>query len=202
LIQLVRSDATPWRDPASWWPGLDTATADLDPPFAALSVEALAWNAYSLLDRAAGSPIRVASKSVRVRAVLDAVLALPGYHGILAYTLAEALWLAESHDDVVVGYPSVDRASIARLSGITDLQTATSRGSRAGATGVPRLGQGPGKTRGPRATCDATIDLDGFGESTTEISLSNATCQPRSFKTGTIGNFLGSQMRSAPIVSG
>ena len=115
MIQLVRSTSTPWRDPASWWPGLDAATAELDPPFAALSVEALAWNAFSLLDRAAGSPIRVASKSVRVREVLDAVLALPGYRGILAYTLAEALWLAETHDDVVVGYPSVDRASIARL---------------------------------------------------------------------------------------
>ena len=29
--------------------------------------------------------------------------------------LAEALWLAETYDDVVVGYPSADRASIARL---------------------------------------------------------------------------------------
>ena len=108
-------ESTPWRDPARWWPQLDAATAQLDPPFATISVEALAWNAHTMLDRAAGSPIRVASKSVRVRAVLDAVLALPGYRGILAYTLAEALWLAETHDDVVVGYPSVDRASIARL---------------------------------------------------------------------------------------
>ena len=115
MIELVRQGPTPWTDPEHWWPQLDAATAELDPPFAALSVEALAWNAYTLLDRAAGSPIRVASKSVRVRAVLDAVLALPGYRGILAYTLAEALWLAETHDDVVVGYPSVDRASIARL---------------------------------------------------------------------------------------
>ena len=50
-------------------------------------------------------PIRVASKSVRVRAVLDAVLALPGYHGVLAYTLAEALWLAETIEDVVRRLP-------------------------------------------------------------------------------------------------
>ncbi|MBW8873254.1 MAG: alanine racemase, partial [Leifsonia sp.] len=110
-----RADSTPWLDPAGWWPQLDAATAELDPPFAAISVEALAWNAYAMLDRAAGSPIRVASKSVRVRAVLDAVLELPGYRGILAYSLAEALWLAETYDDVVVGYPTADRASIARL---------------------------------------------------------------------------------------
>ena len=115
MINLARPSSTPWRDPAAWWPQLDAATAELDPPFAAISVEALAWNAYAMLDRAAGSPIRVASKSVRVRAVLDAVLELPGYRGILAYTLAEALWLAETYDDVVVGYPSADRASIARL---------------------------------------------------------------------------------------
>jgi len=119
LIKLERpgsrAEATPWLDAAHWWPQLDAATAELDPPFAAISVEALAWNAYAMLDRAAGSPIRVASKSVRVRSVLDAVLELPGYRGILAYSLAEALWLAESYDDVVVGYPSADRASIARL---------------------------------------------------------------------------------------
>jgi D-serine deaminase-like pyridoxal phosphate-dependent protein len=58
---------------------------------------------------------------VRVRAVLDAVLDLPGYRGVLAYTLPEALWLAApdathgGHTDVVVGYPSADRAAIARL---------------------------------------------------------------------------------------
>ncbi len=44
------------------------------------------------------------------------MLALPGYHGVLAYTLPEGLWLAETGiQDVVVGYPSVDRSAIARL---------------------------------------------------------------------------------------
>ena len=87
----------------------------VEPPFGVISVEALAANAHDMLARAQGTPIRVASKSVRVRGVLDAVLALPGYRGILAYTLPEALWLAETHDDVVVGYPSVNREAIARL---------------------------------------------------------------------------------------
>src|SRR5690606_27117913 len=78
----------------------------------ALSVEALSENAHDLLRRAGGLPIRVASKSVRSRAVLEAVLALPGYRGVLAFTLAEALWLADRVDDVVVGYPTADRASL------------------------------------------------------------------------------------------
>lgn len=111
----TRPAASPWRDPATWWPSLTAATELLDPPLGVLAVDALAANAHDLLDRAAGLPIRVASKSVRVRAVLDAVLALPGYRGILAYTLPEALWLAETHDDVVLGYPTADRAALARL---------------------------------------------------------------------------------------
>ena len=114
-MKLVRPVSAPWKDAATWWPGLTEATSELDTPFGVLSAEALAANAFDMLDRAGGTPIRVASKSVRVRGVLDAVLALPGYRGILAYTLPEALWLAEDHEDVVVGYPSADRGAIAWL---------------------------------------------------------------------------------------
>ncbi|MCS5730244.1 alanine racemase [Herbiconiux moechotypicola] len=104
-----------WRDEQRYWRGLTAATAHLDPPVAVIGLEALAHNARSMLDRAHGRPIRVASKSIRVRAVQDAVLALPGYAGVLAYTLAEALWLAETVDDVVVGYPTADREALRRL---------------------------------------------------------------------------------------
>jgi D-serine deaminase-like pyridoxal phosphate-dependent protein len=114
-MKLHRPSGTPWRDAATWWPALTAATRHLDAPVGVLAVEALAANAHDLLDRAQGLPIRVASKSVRVRGVLDAVLALPGYRGILAYTLAEALWLADTHDDIVVGYPTADRGALARV---------------------------------------------------------------------------------------
>jgi D-serine deaminase-like pyridoxal phosphate-dependent protein len=116
-LQLTRPAATPWRDdPAGYWGALTAATAELDTPLGAIDAAALAANAFDMLDRAQGTPIRVASKSVRVRGVLDAVLALPGYHGILAYTLSEAIWLAQQgHRDVVVGYPTAERAAIARL---------------------------------------------------------------------------------------
>jgi D-serine deaminase-like pyridoxal phosphate-dependent protein len=113
-LKLQRSPGSPWSDPG-FWPGLTAATAELDPPYGVIFLPALAHNAFDMLDRATGTPIRVASKSVRVRAVLDAVLALPGYHGVLAYTLPEALWLAETIEDVVVGYPTVDREAIRAL---------------------------------------------------------------------------------------
>ena len=62
-------------------------------------------------------PIRVASKSLRVPDLISRALATPGFAGVLAYTLAEALWLVDHDvsDDVVVAYPSVDRGALARL---------------------------------------------------------------------------------------
>ena len=98
---------------------LDRATASLDPPLAVLDLDALDANAGDLARRAAGKPIRVASKSVRNRGVLRRVLARPGFAGVLAYSLPEALWLAGGEDpvsrDVVVGYPSADRGALRRL---------------------------------------------------------------------------------------
>lgn len=105
----------PWADPAAYWGGMTRAVEAISGPVAAINLQALRFNALDLVVRSGGVPIRVASKSVRVREVLDAVLALPGYRGILAFTLPEALWLAETHDDIVLGYPTVDRAAIAAL---------------------------------------------------------------------------------------
>ena len=107
--------APEWQDPARYWPRLSAATQHLPAPVAVIDREALRYNAMDMLVRSGGLPIRVASKSVRVRAVLDAVLKLPGFRGFLAFTLAEALWLAETHDDIVLAYPTVDRTSLESL---------------------------------------------------------------------------------------
>ena len=118
MLDLRAEPTTPgqaWLEPARWWPRLAAATAHLPAPVAVIDVDALRYNALDMLARAGGRPIRVATKSVRVRGLLDAVLAIPGFKGLLAYTLAEALWLAETHDDILLGYPSADRASLARL---------------------------------------------------------------------------------------
>lgn len=96
---------------------LDRATSDLDPPFAAIDLEALEANADAMVDRSAGTPIRLASKSVRSRAVLQAVGRREGFRGVMAYSLLEAIWLAENGtDDILVAYPSVDRDGWYRLS--------------------------------------------------------------------------------------
>ncbi|WP_033825488.1 amino acid deaminase/aldolase [Kitasatospora sp. MBT63] len=94
----------------------DRATAHLDAPLAVVDLDAFDANAADLVRRAAGKPVRVASKSVRCRALLERVLGMDGFAGIMSFTLAESLWLARSgFDDVLLAYPSADRSGYAEL---------------------------------------------------------------------------------------
>ncbi|MFI7539707.1 amino acid deaminase/aldolase [Actinoplanes sp. NPDC049599] len=105
---------------------LDRATSGLETPVAVVDLAAFDANAGALSIRSAGKPIRVASKSVRVRALLERVLARPGWSGVMAYTLPEAIWLVRSGvtDDVLVAYPTVDRTAIAELAADPQLAAA------------------------------------------------------------------------------
>jgi len=95
---------------------LERATAELQAPFALLDLDALWANAADMERRAASKPIRLASKSVRCRPLQERILARDGFRGTLAYTLPEALWLAEhGAEDVLVAYPSADRGALRRL---------------------------------------------------------------------------------------
>lgn len=104
-------------DPAAELARLERATAHLDPPFAVVDLDAFGANARDLLRRAGGTPIRLASKSIRCRALLERTLASdPGFRGTLAFTLPEALWLADGGlRDLVVAYPTADRAALRAL---------------------------------------------------------------------------------------
>ncbi|MGW2056398.1 amino acid deaminase/aldolase [Streptomyces sp. NPDC001840] len=94
----------------------DRATAHLDAPLAIVDLDAFDANADDLVRRAGGKPVRVASKSVRCRALLERVLGREGFAGIMSFTLAESLWLARSgFEDVLLAYPSADRAAYAEL---------------------------------------------------------------------------------------
>jgi D-serine deaminase-like pyridoxal phosphate-dependent protein len=98
----------------------ERATAGLEAPFALVDLDAFWANASEMRRRAAPKPIRLASKSVRCRALQERVLARAGYHGTLAFTLPEALWLAEHGlQDIVVAYPTTDRAALRSLARLT-----------------------------------------------------------------------------------
>ncbi|XVV13071.1 amino acid deaminase/aldolase [Actinoplanes sp. CA-131856] len=107
---------------------LDRATAHLETPVAAVDLAAFDDNAAQLVARAGGKPLRVASKSVRCRALLERVLAKPGWSGVMAYTLGEAIWLVREGltDDVLVAYPTVDRIALRELTTQPDLAAAIS----------------------------------------------------------------------------
>ena len=95
----------------------DRATAALDPPLALVDLAAFDRNAADLTRRAAGRPIRVASKSLRCRYLIERALTRPGYRGVMSYSLPEALWLyaAGTSDDLLVAYPTVDRKALRAL---------------------------------------------------------------------------------------
>ena len=103
------------------WSRLDDAVAKqgvpLPTPVFVVDLDAFDANADDLVRRAHGKPIRVASKSLRVPALIERALAHDGMSGVLAYSLREALWLHDQgiSDDVVVAYPTVDRAALAEL---------------------------------------------------------------------------------------
>lgn len=103
----------------------DRATAHLDAPLAIVDLDSFDANARDLLRRAGGKPLRVASKSLRCRALLERVLALDGFCGVMSFTLAESLWLARCGvRDVLLAYPSADRGCFAQLAADDELARA------------------------------------------------------------------------------
>ncbi|ROS40994.1 amino acid deaminase/aldolase [Amycolatopsis thermoflava] len=104
----------------------DTATKDLDPPLAVVDLAAFDANAADLVERAAGLPIRLVSKSVRCRYLIERALATPGFAGLMCYSLAEALWHAGlgTSDDILVAYPTADFGALRALAADERARTA------------------------------------------------------------------------------
>ena len=99
---------------------LERIFAGVNAPFALVDLDAMWSNAREMLARAEGTPIRVASKSVRCRSLLHAILGRdPGFRGLMTFTLAESLWLHErGFDDLLLAYPTADRSALAQLAAL------------------------------------------------------------------------------------
>jgi D-serine deaminase-like pyridoxal phosphate-dependent protein len=99
------------------WERYEQALAGVEAPFALVDLDAMWSNAADLLRRAAGKPIRVASKSLRCRELQRRILERDdGFRGQMTFTLPETLWLAgEGFDDLLLAYPTTDRAALAEL---------------------------------------------------------------------------------------
>ncbi|MET0930326.1 MAG: alanine racemase [Aeromicrobium sp.] len=106
----------PAPDPSATFDRLLDATAGLETPFALVDAPALTANANDLVHRAGGVPIRVASKSVRVRSIIEQTLERPGFAGVMSYSLAESNWLVDRGvGDVLLAYPTASREGLVDL---------------------------------------------------------------------------------------
>ena len=77
--------------------------ADPATPMVLIDTDAFDANAEDLLRRAGRTPIRVASKSLRVPALLSRALARDGFAGVLGYALREGLMFELCGDRTVIG---------------------------------------------------------------------------------------------------
>jgi D-serine deaminase-like pyridoxal phosphate-dependent protein len=128
--------------PAARLSRYESALAELDAPFAFVDLDAMWVNSADMLRRARGKPIRIASKSLRCRGLLSAVLERDaGYHGLLTFTLPETLWLFEQgFRDLLVAYPTTDRAALRELAAVTAPPAYRPRRSACASTSTPRTG--------------------------------------------------------------
>ena len=90
---------------------------EVEAPFAFVDLDAMWRNADSMLERAGGKRVRVASKSVRCRALLEAILRRDErFAGLLTFTLPETLWLAvQGFEDLLLAYPTADAGGLGEL---------------------------------------------------------------------------------------
>lgn len=86
-------------------------------PAVVLDLAAFRANARDMAARACGVPIRVASKSLRMREAISTALTFPGYAGVLCYSLREAIWLVREGvtADALVAYPTADTSALQEL---------------------------------------------------------------------------------------
>jgi D-serine deaminase-like pyridoxal phosphate-dependent protein len=98
---------------------LEAIFAGIDAPYALVDLDAMWANGAEMLARARGTPIRIASKSVRCRPLLGAMLEREGFRGLMTFTLPESLWLhGHGFQDLLLAYPTAHRGALAELAGL------------------------------------------------------------------------------------
>ena len=135
---------------------LNRATAALEPPFAVMDLDAFDANAADLLRRAGGKPVRLASKSVRCRALQRARAGRRACGARLPSRCPRRCgWPGHGYDDLVVAYPTVDRAALRELAaGRARARHGHGRLRRASRAVVRR------RARGRRGAVRVCLDVD------------------------------------------
>lgn len=87
---------------------------DTPTPFAFVDMDLLDQNISAILKRSGTKKIRIASKSLRSVGILSYILSKSAqFEGIMCYSAAEAVWLANTgFDNLLVAYPTVNPAHL------------------------------------------------------------------------------------------
>jgi D-serine deaminase-like pyridoxal phosphate-dependent protein len=136
--------------------------AGVEAPFAFVDLDAVWANAADMLRRAAGVPIRVASKSIRCRAMLVRTLGLDrGFQGVLSFTLPETLFLWEQgFRDLVLAYPTTDRESLGAVARLTAAEPEIAPVVMVDCAEHLDLIESAGSVAGIKAPVRVAVDLD------------------------------------------
>jgi D-serine deaminase-like pyridoxal phosphate-dependent protein len=96
---------------------LERIFTEVEAPFAFVDLDAMWSNGEAMLQRAGTKPIRVASKSVRCRNLLEQILGRDErFAGLMTFTLPETLWLAEQgFENLLLAYPTADSGALEEL---------------------------------------------------------------------------------------
>ena len=138
---------------------LSRATRHLPAPLAVVDLTSFDRNAEALVARANGKPIRVATKSLRSRPLIERALRVPGFEGLMCYSLREALWWArEGFTNLLVAYPSVDLLALGELASEPGLRGAVCVMVDS-VEGVDLIAKGVGDPRGLRVAVDVDASL-------------------------------------------
>lgn len=111
---MTSSPAVPSPDPAADYARYRDLFRGRNLPLAFVDLDRLDANLSAIAARAGSKRLRLASKSVRCRAVIERALASsPVYRGVMCYSGWEAAHLADHGiDDLLVAYPIVGRAQV------------------------------------------------------------------------------------------
>ncbi len=109
--------------PAQSYERLERIFDEIEAPFAFVDLDAMWANSEEMVRRAGDKSIRLATKSVRCRRLMEEVTnpaaqpaGQPGFKGLLTFTLAETLHLAEQGwENLLLGYPTSDTQDLGEL---------------------------------------------------------------------------------------
>lgn len=96
---------------------LEEIFSEVESPFAFVDLDAMWANADRILERSGDKPIRVATKSLRCRPLIEMILGRDErFRGLMTFTMPETLWLAErGFENLLLAYPTTDLEALAEL---------------------------------------------------------------------------------------